>query len=175
MTGPVRVVGEGILLAPFRSADAALLAEHELDGESRMFNPGPPDGDWVGFIERRNDWSDGDHASWAIRDAGDRLLGSVSLHRFEPLDATADIGYFVLPPYRRQGWASAAVRLASHYGFQTARLARIQLFHSGRNQASCRLAVRCGYQLEGVLRSSHVYGDGLRHDEHLHARLAGDR
>ena len=42
------------------------------------------------------------------------------------------------------------------------------------NEASCRLALRCGYLLEGTARQSYVYGDGLRHDEHLHGRLAAD-
>ena len=42
------------------------------------------------------------------------------------------------------------------------------------NDPSCRLALRCGYLVEGTARQSFVYGDGLRHDEHLHARLATD-
>jgi len=33
---------------------------------------------------------------------------------------------------------------------------------------------RRGYLIEGTARQSFIYGDGLRHDEHLHARLASD-
>ncbi|WP_223884412.1 GNAT family N-acetyltransferase [Micromonospora craniellae] len=44
----------------------------------------------------------------------------------------------------------------------------------GANPASCRVAERAGYPVEGTLRESHRYGDGRRYDEHLHARLATD-
>ncbi len=171
---PTTLTGEGFVLAPFEAGDVAVLAGHAHDHDLRVFNPGPPDGDWAGFVARRNDWSSGDHASWAIRDGAGTLLGSVSLHRLEPLDATADIGYFVLPPFRGRGWATAAVRLATRYGFTTAGLARISIYHAVDNEASCAVAHRCGYLLEGTTRSSHIYGDGRRHDEHLHARLATD-
>ena len=42
------------------------------------------------------------------------------------------------------------------------------------NPASCAVALRAGYPLEGLLRQSFVYGDGQRYDEHLHARLVTD-
>ena len=42
------------------------------------------------------------------------------------------------------------------------------------NPASCRVATRAGFALEGTHRSSFRYGDGRLHDEHSHARLAAD-
>ena len=44
--------------------------------------------------------------------------------------------------------------------------------HAVANPASCRVAEKAGFRLEGVLAQSHRYGDGVYHDEHLHARLA---
>ncbi|MDQ1615779.1 MAG: hypothetical protein QOJ60_1718, partial [Actinomycetota bacterium] len=52
---------------------------------------------------------------------------------------------------------------------------RVELYHAVANPASCRVAEKVGFRHEGTLRQSYVYGDGTRHDEHLHARLAGDR
>jgi RimJ/RimL family protein N-acetyltransferase len=42
------------------------------------------------------------------------------------------------------------------------------------NAASCGVARKAGFLLEGTLRESYRYADGRFHDEHLHARLATD-
>jgi RimJ/RimL family protein N-acetyltransferase len=52
-------------------------------------------------------------------------------------------------------------------------LHRIEVHHSTRNPASCRVAERAGYPLEGTKRSQALHTDGW-HDMHLHARLATD-
>jgi RimJ/RimL family protein N-acetyltransferase len=42
------------------------------------------------------------------------------------------------------------------------------------NTASGRVAEKAGFTLEGRLRRSYRYGDGLKHDEFIWSRLAGD-
>jgi RimJ/RimL family protein N-acetyltransferase len=66
------------------------------------------------------------------------------------------------------------VAAATRWAFGALDLVRIELCHAVVNPASCRVATKAGYRLEGTLRQSYVYGDGRRYDEHLHARLAGD-
>jgi RimJ/RimL family protein N-acetyltransferase len=66
--------------------------------------------------------------------------------------------------------ATAAVGAVSEWAFGLG-LHRLQLRHSVRNPASCRVAAKTGYALEGVLRSALRHADGW-HDMHLHARLA---
>lgn len=170
----VRLVGAGLMLERFRPADVAVLAAHADDEAARVFNPGPADGDWAAWIERRNDWEAGDHASWAIRSVRGKLLGGISLHRFDAADATSDVGYAVLPPHRGRGIATAALQLVCEYGFTAVGLQRIALYHAVGNLGSCVVADRAGFTLEGTTRSSHVYGDGRRHDEHVHGRLRTD-
>ena len=48
-------------------------------------------------------------------------------------------------------------------------------YHAVANPASCKVALRAGFPLEGLLRQSFVYGDGQRYDEHLHARRHSPR
>jgi RimJ/RimL family protein N-acetyltransferase len=36
------------------------------------------------------------------------------------------------------------------------------------------VAEKAGFLWEGTLRQAYVYGDGMRYDDHLHARLASD-
>lgn len=127
------------------------------------------------WVARRNDWSGGDHASWAIRAAGDlRLLGSVSVFRIDRDQGDAEIGYAVLPAERGAGAAAAAVRQAAAHAFGTLGLHRLQLFHAVENTASCRVAAKAGFTLEGTLRQSYRYADGRHHDEHVHGLLSSD-
>ena len=109
-----------------------------------------------------------------VRDAEGQLVGQVSIHSLDEEIGTGEIGYWLTPSGRGRGIGAAAVDTATRFAFHEIGLARIELFHAVENEASCRLATRCGYLLEGTARQSFVYGDGLRHDEHLHARLASD-
>jgi RimJ/RimL family protein N-acetyltransferase len=58
--------------------------------------------------------------------------------------------------------------------FDVLDLHRVTLYHAVDNEASCRVAVRAGFQLEGRLRQGYRYGDGTYHDEHVHGLLAAD-
>lgn len=53
------------------------------------------------------------------------------------------------------------------------RLHRLELAHSVRNPASCRVADKAGYRLEGTKRQEGRHADGW-HDMHPHARLRSD-
>ena len=98
----------------------------------------------------------------------------MSVHSINPTQADAEIGYRVSPPARGRGVATEAVTAASAWAFDNLSLVRIELAHAVANPASCAVALRAGYPLEGLLRQSFVYGDGQRYDEHLHARLVTD-
>lgn len=129
--------------------------------------------DVVAMVARRRDWTIGDHASWALVD-GAELLGSISLHRIDREQADGEIGYWIAPAARGRGLAGLAAEAACRWAFTDLDLHRIQLFHAVENVASARVAEKVGFTCEGRLRQSHRYGDGLRHDELLWARLATD-
>lgn len=168
-------VPDDVVLGRFAGADESLLRATFDDPDIAVWNPGRPDGDVAGWWQRRNDWSDGTHASWAIRAAADdRLLGSVSIFAIDRDQGNAEIGYFVLPAERGRSVAAAAARQAAEYAFGELGLYRLHLYHAVDNPASCRVAQRAGFRHEGTLRKSYRYGDGRRHDEHLHARLADE-
>ena len=46
--------------------------------------------------------------------------------------------------------------------------------HAVENTASGRVAQKAGFTCEGHLRRSYRYGDGIKHDELLWARLGDD-
>lgn len=126
------------------------------------------------LVARRADWSAGDHASWAVVDAGDVVLGSISLHSIDRLQADAEIGYWTAPGARGRGVAAVGVDTACRWAFGALGIDRIELCHAVENAASRRVAEKAGFTQEGRLRRSFRYGDGLKHDELLWARLADD-
>jgi len=80
---------------------------------------------------------------------------------------------------RRQDWtgdhASWAVDdPASRALVGSVSLHSIDLCHAVENVASGRVAEKAGYRFEGRLRRSYRYGDGVKHDEMLWARLSDD-
>lgn len=172
----LELAAPGLLLRPWRDEDAAAVLLALADPEVARWNAqGVTDlARALAWVRRRADWSSGDHVSLAVTDAVDgRLLGGASLHQIE--DGNAAMGYWTAAVARGRGVASRAVGALTGWGFGELGLHRVQLWHAVDNEASCRVAERSGYRLEGVLRESHRYGDGRRHDEHLHARLATDR
>ena len=172
---PVELRLRDLLLRPWRQDDAdAYWAALESPG-GRLWHGsalGSRD-ELVAALERRRDWTVGDHASWALVD-GAELLGSISIHRIDRVQDDGEIGYWIAPSARGRGLAALAVRAACGWGFTDLGLHRIQLFHAVENGASARVAEKAGFTREGRLRQSHRYGDGVRHDELLWARLATD-
>jgi RimJ/RimL family protein N-acetyltransferase len=102
------------------------------------------------------------------------VLGRIALHGLNFDGGIADISYWVLPAARGAGVASRALSALTAWALDDIGFHRLQLDHSTRNHASCRVATKSGYLLEGTKRSAAVHDDG-RHDMHLHARIQGDR
>jgi RimJ/RimL family protein N-acetyltransferase len=166
-----------LLLRPWRGDDAPAVWEILQDPDIRLWNGAgstSPD-DVRATLARRADWSAGDHASFAITAAaGGALLGSVSLHSIDPVQADAEVGYWTAPSARGRGIAAAAVIAVCAWAFPALGLERIELLHAVDNPASGRVAAKAGFTCEGRLRRSFRYGDGLRHDELLWSRLPDD-
>jgi RimJ/RimL family protein N-acetyltransferase len=119
-------------------------------------------------------WDDEAEASWAIVDhRDDEPIGQVGLRAISLFEASAQLSYWVLPDARGAEVAVRAARALTRWTFDTARLHRIGLQHSTANAASCRVAAKLGFDLEGTARSSLIHADGW-HDMHIHARLRTD-
>ena len=79
----------------------------------------------------------------------------------------------MLPEARRRGIATRAVRLLARWAFDELAIARLELTCGPDNEASQRVAARCGFVREGVLRS-HMPFKGGRRDTVLHGLLPGE-
>ncbi|MET8772460.1 GNAT family N-acetyltransferase [Streptomyces sp. NPDC004658] len=112
-------------------------------------------------------------AVWAIAPDGGAPVGLAGLDDVDLAAGTAEILYWVLPAARGTGLAAQAARRLSRWAMDDLGLHRLILCHSLANPASCRVAEKAGFGYEGTQRSALLHADGW-HDQHLHARVAGD-
>ena len=112
----------------------------------------------------------------AIEDrASGRLIGTSQFYRSAPCIHGLELGYIIHDPAdRRRGAATEAVRLFSHHLFETRpEFYRLQLVIEAWNVASWKLAERCGFVKEGLLRSA-GFGSADPADCFLYARTRKD-
>jgi RimJ/RimL family protein N-acetyltransferase len=164
-------LGDLVLRAPV-DADVPAIAAAFTDPVLLQWSP-PVQEDALAWIRDRADWSTGARVGWVVAADGGPVLGSVSIRVDGGLDHGM-IGYWTVPAARGRGIARRSVRAAAQFGFDVVGLHRIELCHAVGNPGSCRVAEAAGFPLEGVMREAYTYGDGRRHDEHLHARLRTD-
>ncbi len=120
-------------------------------------------------------WPDGDGVAWAVSSASGELLGSLRFAVHDSGLGCGSVGYWLAPPARGRGIASAALLLGTRVVFDRLGWHRIELSHAVENERSCAVGRRAGYRAEGVLRDGMRYPvDDRWSDEHLHARLVTD-
>ena len=98
-------------------------------------------------------------------------VGGVSINGIDHVHLRASIGYWLSPSGRGRGLATRSVKLLADWAFAELGLARLELTCGPENLDSQRVAARCGFQQEGLLRS-HIAFKGDRRDTIVYSRLA---
>ncbi|MFJ6662597.1 GNAT family N-acetyltransferase [Streptomyces sp. NPDC091383] len=125
-------------------------------------------------IERmRERWRDETGAVWAIARSDGPAIGLIGLNDVDLAGGAAELVYWLLPGARGAGLAVGATRRLARWSLDDLGLHRLRLCHSTANPASCRVAEKAGFAFEGTMRDALLHADGW-HDQHLHARVAGD-
>ena len=161
-----------LLLRPWRASDAPALVAAYADPVVQHWHGERLDeaeaaayaGEWAGH------WRAGRRAGFALV-RRDEVVGRLTLRGVDLEQASAEVTYWVLASARGEGLAPRAVERLVAWAFDDLGLHRLTLVHSTANEASCRVATKSGFALEGTARSSLLHDDGW-HDMHLHARLA---
>jgi RimJ/RimL family protein N-acetyltransferase len=173
---PVLGLPNGLELRPWQLSDAdALVAagqEPAIRQWNRLLVAGPEDARMR--IERmRERWRAEMSAIWAIARPGEAAVGLIGWGDIDLAGGSAEIVYWILPAARGGGVVVEATKRVSEWALNDLGLHRLRLCHSVANPASCRVAEKAGYSLEGTMRSALQHADGW-HDEHLHALVQGD-
>ncbi len=100
-----------------------------------------------------------------LRD-GDRLVGSVGLHRLEFRNRQAEFGLVIGDPSQwGKGLGTEATRLMLDYGFGTLNLHKVWLQVFGHHASAQRVYEKAGFRREGLQREQYFvegrYVDGI--------------
>ena len=128
----------------------AMLDDPDVLRFTRVPEPVPDDfsSTWVARYEeaRRH----GTREVFAVVEDGE-FLGLALVPTIDRETQTAELGYVVAPAARGRGVATEALRQLTDWALAQG-MVRIELLISAENDASKKVAERCGYVREGVLR-----------------------
>lgn len=169
--------GDGLLLRPWRAEDTPAVYAAFQDPAMHQWHIRAADSEEevAGWIEEwRESWAQERNAQWAVADTdtGD-LLGRVALRGILLGEGVAEVAYWTTGAARGRGVAPRATTALTRWAFDEIGFHRLELMHATANEASCRVAAKAGFTLEGTKRSAALHQDGW-HDMHLHARVQGD-
>ncbi|MCX4821020.1 GNAT family N-acetyltransferase [Streptomyces sp. NBC_01142] len=174
---PTLPVGDDVLLRPWLLTDAAAVREAFQDPAIQRWHVRRADSldearEWIeGW---RSGWREETGAHWAVVDAeSDTLLGRVALKSLVLTDGKAELAYWMVPSARGGGLCPRAVMVLTRWALGKGGFHRIELEHSTANRPSCRVAIKAGFEEEGIRRRAWLHADGW-HDVHLHARIRQD-
>ncbi|MFI0715372.1 GNAT family N-acetyltransferase [Streptomyces inhibens] len=173
---PVLSLPRGLELRPWHLSDADVLVAAGQDPGVRQWNRLLVETleDARRRIERMHErWQAEVSAIWAIARPGGEAMGLIGWGDIDLSGGSAEVVYWILPSARGGGVVAEATKRVSEWALNDLGLHRLRLCHSVANTASCRVAEKAGYSLEGTMRSALLHADGW-HDEHLHALVQGD-
>ena len=110
------------------------------------------------------------------RAAGDvegELLGGTGLHRMDWKARRFEMGYWRRSGREGRGIATEAVHAMARLAFDELRAQRVELRIDNVNRASWRVAERCGFTLEGVMRRESLAPDGTWRDMRVYSKVRG--
>lgn len=127
------------------------------------------------FVELEYARLRGEQLSFAFADPADPavVVGGGSVYSIALNEGRAAVGFWLTPMYRGRGIATRATRLMARWAFSELGVARVELTCGPDNEASQRVASRCGFVREGVLRS-HIPFKGSRRDTVMFSLLPSE-
>jgi RimJ/RimL family protein N-acetyltransferase len=116
---------------------------------------------------------EGTREAFAALDDDGRFAGLALAVDIDREGREIELGYITAPAARGRGVATGMLDELTRWAFDELGALRLTLIIDVENRASSRVAERCGYVLEGVMRSSYLKDD-VRIDAGLWARLPTD-
>ena len=90
------------------------------------------------------------------------IIGGGSIHAIEAERRSAEVGYYLRPDARGRGVATHATRLLAAYATEVLGVQRLALTAAPDNEASMRVADRCGFAYERLVLRDLPWKGGWR-------------
>lgn len=163
LTVPATETTGALSLRPWQLDDTATLVEAHRDPALRHWSP-----NFIADETAARQWIQaqaglaeaGERFGFAVVECGPqnqeigRPVGHVGVKMTSEFHAAAaEVGYWTAAETRGRGIAARALEVVSQWalGDRKQRLERLELLHAVDNEASCRVAVKCGYRLDRIL------------------------
>lgn len=158
---PEELVGERVIVRPYRPGDGAALWE-AIEESREHLRPWMP---WVGEHKSPDDseaYARRAQARWMLRDdlpvgfwerVTGRYLGGSGLHRIDWDVPSFEIGYWIRASAEGKGFVTEAVRLLCGLAFETLGANRVFIRCDSRNGRSAAVPRRLGFVHEATLRN----------------------
>jgi RimJ/RimL family protein N-acetyltransferase len=162
MTHAPTLETERLRLRRFSLDDYPAFEIYFADPEASAPNGGPltPDGAWMRFCAEIGHWSAAGYGVWAVaRREDDAFIGGVGFRRIESWGVTKMV-WFILPSFRRMGFAAEASRAAIAHACDAWRWTEMETFAPDHNMAARALIARLG----GAPAGRRIFADGSERD-----------
>ncbi len=140
-------------------------------------HPQPP------TVQDSEEFSIQSRAKWLLREefglrlwlkGTETLVGSSGLHVRDWNVPLFEIGYWCRKQFEGKGYITEAVNAITRFGFDVLKAERIIIRCDARNERSAAVARRCGYTLEGIMRSDSRGVDGDLRDTLQFSKIRAD-
>jgi len=178
---PVTIETERLLMRPPRAGDGPMLhaAITESLPELRRFLGSLP---WVAADQtvesaelycrtaQSNFLARKDLPFLLLEKSAGNVVGATGLHRTVWTTPKTEIGYWVRASSARNGLVTEAVMALADYAFLHIGAVRVEIVTDEENMPSRRVAERCRFALEGILRNERRAPDGSLRNTCIYAR-----
>ena len=100
-------------------------------------------------------------------------IGKLTAGNYNPRNRSAELGYYLVPAYRGNGYMVKALGAFCGVLFQKLGLNKLYTQTGAFNEPSVQLLERVGFRRDGVLRQHHALG-GKLWDDHIYSILVND-
>lgn len=107
----------------------------------------------------------------ALLGAAGGHLGNLGLFAFDWSARKCELGYWLATPHHGHGYMTEAVNAVTKLAFDVLGMMRVEIDCDVRNQPSRRVAERCGYALEGILKNIRLDTAGKPYDSCVYAKI----
>lgn len=83
-------------------------------------------------------------------------IGNISVYDINLRTKSGEIGYWIGEEFSKKGYTSQAVKVLQENLFQVDKFSKLQISCDERNIASAKIAKKCGYNLEGIIKQKRV-------------------
>ena len=165
---------ELVELRPWQGRDVPAIVAACNDPETARWTTVPSpyaEADARAWLERcKTAWSEGAAPLAVVERESGEVAAAITLWVHGRI---GELGYWAAPEFRGRGYVTRAVRLLSRWAFDEVELPRLQLGTFPGNTASERVAQKCGFTREGLLRAW-LEQRGVRRDVTMWSLLPGD-